>query len=150
MSEDNDNNITYIQANDLRVGGHILDNKRACVILSMSRSKTGKHGSAKISLEIRDIFNNKRGIAMYSSSEKVAVPIIQKSTYRVISVSDDEFVSMMSDKGDIVESIKLPINELGENIKKLLEKNSDEKGIDVVVLTAMNESQIVSVSESKD
>lgn len=66
-----------------------------------------------------------------------------------MSVSDDEFVSMMSDKGEIIESIKLPIGALGENIRKLLEKNSDN-GIDVVVLTAMNESHIISVSESKD
>ena len=48
--------ITYMGVNELRVGSYVVVKDRPCKILSMTKSKTGKHGSAKAIMDVKDLF----------------------------------------------------------------------------------------------
>jgi len=53
--------LTYpMQCSALRKNGFVVIKGRACKIVDMSTSKTGKHGHAKVHLVGIDIFNNKK------------------------------------------------------------------------------------------
>lgn len=52
--------LTYpMQCSALRKNGHVVIKRRACKIIEMSTSKTGKHGHAKVHLVALDIFTQK-------------------------------------------------------------------------------------------
>lgn len=40
--------VYYVKAGSIRVGDHIMIDGRACKVVSVARSKTGKHGHAKM------------------------------------------------------------------------------------------------------
>lgn len=60
-----------------------------CKILSIVKSKPGKHGSTKARIETMGIFDNRRRYILKPTSATVDVPIIEKKKAQVISVSGD-------------------------------------------------------------
>ena len=78
------------------------------------------------------------------------VPDVKISELELISVNDDDYVTVMSINGDFREDLKLPSKEnwadLVEGIKKAVQ---EDKRIVVVVLRAINIEMIVSFKEIK-
>lgn len=60
-----------------------------CVTKKRSTSSPGKHGSTKVRLVTKGIVDGKRRQIVKPSSEKVKVPIIDKKTGQVLSLSGD-------------------------------------------------------------
>ena len=74
---------TYpIQASKLRKGGFVVMGKggtqRACKIVEMSTSKTGKHGHAKIHMVAIDIFDGSKHEDISPSTHNMLVPNISR------------------------------------------------------------------------
>lgn len=79
---------------DLKIGSSVLIEGVPCRVVSVSKSKPGKHGSAKIRLEAVGFSDNRRRSIVSSSDARVEIPIIDKRNAQVISVSGDKATVM--------------------------------------------------------
>jgi translation initiation factor 5A len=74
---------------NLKIGGFVLIDDIPCVVEKVQKSKSGKHGAAKARLFARGIFDNIKKIIVKPGSATMDVPIIDKKTAQVISLSGD-------------------------------------------------------------
>ena len=73
-------------ANSIKRGSYIVVDEEPCQVLDLSHSKTGKHGHAKIRMEVIGLFDKKKRSPVMPSTAKVQVPIIDK-IYKIYSIS---------------------------------------------------------------
>lgn len=138
---------TYpIQCSALRKNGFVVIKGRPCKIVDMTTSKTGKHGHAKVHLTALDIFTGKKLEDLSPSTHNMEVPNVLRKEYQLIDITDDNFLSLMSDDGSTKEDVKLPDGEVGEKIEKLF--RIEEKDTNVIVLTAMGEELAMDAKEA--
>lgn len=81
--------INYVEARSLKVNRYVLIDGEACKIIAIDHSKPGKHGEAKYRIEGMGIFDNRRRSFIVPASHKVEVPIVDKNTAQVLSVTKD-------------------------------------------------------------
>lgn len=81
--------IKLIDANSLKVGGYLIIDGIACVAKRIDTSKTGKHGHSKCRIEASGLINNEKKIIIKTSHDKIEVPIVEKKSAQVLSVSND-------------------------------------------------------------
>lgn len=158
MSNDAEHEITFdsadagasltfpMQCSALRKNGFVVIKSRPCKIAEMSTSKTGKHGHAKVHLVAIDIFTGKKLEELCPSTHNMDVPNVTRREYQLLDVSDDGFLSLMSDDGTTKDDVKIPDGEIGEKINKLF--TVENKDTNVVVLTSMGEQCVVEAKES--
>ncbi|KAL8673258.1 MAG: hypothetical protein Q9168_002296 [Polycauliona sp. 1 TL-2023] len=138
---------TYpMQCSSLRKNGFVCIKNRPCKIVDMSTSKTGKHGHAKVHLVAIDIFTGKKLEDLCPSTHNMDVPNVQRKEYQLLDVSDDGFLSLMSDDGDTKDDVKTPDGEVGDRIDKLFKQ--DGKDTNVIVLTSMGEEVAIDAKEA--
>lgn len=142
--------VEYLDANsNTHVGGFIVhnDNNRACKIKERTVSKTGKHGHMKIHLVLEDIFTFKKYVTIVGSSDKIMVPKIKKAEYQLVDISDDGFVTYINDKAEPVSDLHLGSNDICDKIRAEFANGHD---INIVVVSAMNESHIMDLVVNKN
>uniref|UniRef100_A0A6G1SDY9 Eukaryotic translation initiation factor 5A n=1 Tax=Aceria tosichella TaxID=561515 RepID=A0A6G1SDY9_9ACAR len=134
---------TYpMQCSALRKNGHVMIKSRPCKIVEMSTSKTGKHGHAKVHLVGIDIFNGKRYEDLCPSTHNIDVPNVSRIDFQLCDITDDGFVSLMNDKGDTRDDLRLPSDtELAQKIRD--EFNKEENTVLVTVISAVGEEAII-------
>jgi len=138
---------TYpMQCSALRKNGFVVIKQRPCKIVEMSTSKTGKHGHAKVHLVAIDIFTNKKLEDLSPSTHNMEVPHVTRKEYQLLDITDDGFLSLMSDDGTTKDDVKIPDGEVGEKIEKLF--RTEEKDTNVIVLTAMGEEVAMDAKEA--
>jgi len=74
------------------------------------------------------------------------VPNVTRKEYQLLDISEDGFLSLMSDDGSTKDDVKLPEGEVGEKIERLF--RVEEKDTNVVVLTAMGEEVAMDAKEA--
>lgn len=114
---------------------------RPCKVMEMSTSKTGKHGHAKVHLVALDIFTGKKYEDLCPSTHNIDVPNVTRNDFQLIDISDDGFVTLMNDKGDTRQDLRLPEGELGDKIRE--EFGRDEGNVIVTVMAAVGEEAII-------
>jgi len=133
---------TYpMQCSALRKNGFVMIKSRPCKIVEMSTSKTGKHGHAKVHLVGIDIFNGKRYEDLCPSTHNIDVPNVSRIDFQLIDISDDGFVTLMTDKGDTRDDLRLPDGELAAKIKEEFAK--EDNTVLVTVISAVGEESII-------
>ncbi|XP_075586652.1 eukaryotic translation elongation factor 5 isoform X2 [Dermatophagoides farinae] len=131
---------TYpVQCSSLRKNGFVMIKGRPCKVMEMSTSKTGKHGHAKVHLVGLDIFTNKKYEDICPSTHNIDVPNVSRNDFQLIDVSDDGFVTLMNDKGDTRDDLRLPEAELGQKIREEFGKDDTT----VTVMSAVDEEAII-------
>ena len=95
--------VIPMEAGQIRKGGYIVIKNRPCKVVSVSTSKTGKHGHAKCHFVALDIFTGKKMEELQSSSHNCDVPNVTRTEYTLIDVTDEGFVGLMSEDGDTRE-----------------------------------------------
>ncbi|PTB64020.1 translation initiation factor eIF-5A [Trichoderma citrinoviride] len=139
--------LTYpMQCSALRKNGFVVIKGRPCKIVDMSTSKTGKHGHAKVHLVALDIFTGKKYEDLSPSTHNMDVPNVTRREYQLLDISDDGFLSLMNDDGDLKDDVRMPDGEIGEKINKLFKV--EEKDTNVVVLTSMGEEAAIEAKEA--
>lgn len=130
------------QCSALRKNGHVLIKNKPCKIVEMSTSKTGKHGHAKVHLVGIDIFTGKKYEDICPSTHNMNVPNVMRTEYQLVTITDEGYLSLMDDGGDIREDLKLPLlnEELTKDIKKKVE---DDVSANVVVLKSMDNECVI-------
>jgi len=74
---------------ELKPGSYVMVEGEACKVLSITKSKPGRHGSAKARVEVVGLFDNKKRIIVKPASATVTIPMIDKKKAQVISVSGE-------------------------------------------------------------
>ncbi|EDW74454.1 uncharacterized protein Dwil_GK21925 [Drosophila willistoni] len=118
--------LTYpMQCSALRKNGFVMLKGRPCKIVEMSTSKTGKHGHAKVHMVGIDIFSNKKYEDICPSTHNMDVPNVKREDYQLTDISDDSYVTLMSDGGDIREDLKVPDGDLGNQLRSDFDNGKD-------------------------
>jgi translation initiation factor 5A len=94
-----------VDLGSIKEGGNIVIDGEPCRVVEVEKSKPGKHGSAKVRLVAIGIFDSVKRSLVGPADQRVEVPIIEKRSGQVVSIS--ETVSVM-DK-ETLEIIEVPI-----------------------------------------
>lgn len=141
--------LTYPQqAGTIRKNGYICINNRPCKVADVSTSKTGKHGHAKCHFVAIDIFTGKKYEDLTPSTHNCDVPNVGRCEYTLVDITEDGFVSLMDEGGNIRDDLTLPkgTEESDRLAQQLKDQHGDENfELVVTVVKAMGEEMIMSV-----
>ncbi|OLS22926.1 MAG: Translation initiation factor 5A [Candidatus Heimdallarchaeota archaeon LC_3] len=132
----------------IRPGKYIIepDSKKICQVVSVDKSKPGKHGAAKARMVLIGLFDGKKSELVSGVDKRVNVPIIEKKSATVTNVL--ETTVMLMDSEDFSEfEVMLPTDEDLRN--KLLDLFKAGKGVSVEVWNVMNQKKIDKVNEEE-
>jgi len=130
------------QCSALRKNGFVMLKGRPCKIVEMSTSKTGKHGHAKVHMVGLDIFTGKKCEDICPSTHNMDVPFVKREDYQLMDISDDGYLTLMSDGGDLREDLKLPDGDLGAQLKAEFDNGRE---ILCTVLKACGEEVVIAI-----
>ncbi|MEC9001400.1 MAG: translation initiation factor IF-5A [Candidatus Thermoplasmatota archaeon] len=98
---------TRAEIRTLKVGRYVSLEDSAYKILSMSKSKPGKHGSAKARIELEDIFTGQKRSHVGTVTDNINIPIIEKGSAIITHIQGSE-VHAMDNK--TYENLILPVD----------------------------------------
>lgn len=97
-----------IEATEMRVGTYLLLDGVVHQVKKMDISKTGKHGHAKVRFEAVSVFTGKKKVMVVPGHDKFEIPMIEKRSAQVLSVSGN--TASLMDSGSF-ENFDLEIPE---------------------------------------
>jgi len=97
-----------VEVRQLKEGGYIIIDEEPCEIVSITVSKSGKHGAAKARIEAIGLFDGQKRSIVQPVTAKVYVPIVERKRAQVISVMGE--VAQLMDL-ETYETFELPIPE---------------------------------------
>ncbi|KAF7151524.1 hypothetical protein RHSIM_Rhsim02G0213300 [Rhododendron simsii] len=145
------------QAGTIRKNGYIVIKGRPCKIeklfvvnlvvgvVEVSTSKTGKHGHAKCHFVAIDIFNGKKLEDIVPSSHNCDVPHVNRTDYQLIDISEDGFVSLLTENGNTKDDLRLPTDD--SLLSQIKDGFGEGKDLVVSVMSAMGEEQICALKD---
>ena len=132
----------------IKVGRYIIDpeSNEPCKVISIDKSKPGKHGAAKARMMIVGLFDNQKRQLLSPVDKRVNVPIIEKRTGQITDIeSGTGFIHVM-DNESYETFVADPPTE--ENLKtKLNELFTAGKGVEIDYWIVMNRKKITLVRE---
>ncbi|MHA1976085.1 MAG: translation initiation factor IF-5A [Candidatus Hodarchaeales archaeon] len=132
----------------IKVGRYILDpdSNEPCRVISIDKSKPGKHGAAKARMMIVGLFDNQKRQLISPVDKRVNVPIIEKKTGQVTNVeSNTGFVHVMDNESYETFIVDSPTE---DDLKsKLTELFSAGKGVEIDYWVVMDRKKINLVRE---
>ncbi len=106
----------------LKVGNYIMVDDEPCIIKSTERSKSGKHGHAKVRVVCIGVFDENKRSLTFPSGSMVNVPEILKSSAQ-INFIEDTAINVMDLES--YESIDVTWPKDPELVKKLQDLQKD-------------------------
>ncbi len=126
--------MTRGSAGELKKGSYVILDGEPCEVLSVSKSKPGKHGAAKVRIEARGIFDGSRRSKIFPADALIEIPIVDKKTAQVISVYGNT-VQLMD--MSTYETFEMPMPDDQELASKL------QPGVEVEYWESMGKRKIV-------
>lgn len=120
-----------VEVKELKEGKYVIIDDEPCIIKSISKSKPGKHGSAKARIDAIGIFDNQKRSIVGPVSDKIYVPLVERKSAQVISISGD--VAQLMDMADY-STFELPIQEEY--------KDRVNEGEEITYITALGKMRI--------
>ena len=99
---------TRVEIRTLKIGRYVAIDNDAFKILNMSKSKPGKHGSAKARIELEDIFTGQKRSHVGTVTDNIQVPMIEKGSAIITHIQGNE-VHAMDNK--TYETLILPVSD---------------------------------------
>ena len=124
----------YASTKELKVGKYVLIDGIPCRIASIETSRPGKHGSAKMRIVGIGIFDGEKKNLLTTSGADVEVPIIERKSVQVLSVSGNS-VQVMDSASYEVFDMAIPEEFQGQV----------EAGKEIEVLEAMGRKAMIRV-----
>lgn len=112
----------------------MLIDDEPCKIESITKSKPGKHGAAKVRIEGRNIFTGAKRSYMGSVTDKIWVPLMDRRGAQILAIMGDQAQLMDSES---FETFELPIP---DDLKA-----AAEAGKDCVYIESMGQRMLQSV-----
>ena len=85
---------TRVEIRTLKLGRYVVVDDNAFKILGISKSKPGKHGSAKARIELEDIFTGQKKSHVGTVTDSIYVPIIEKGSAIITHIKGGEVHAM--------------------------------------------------------
>lgn len=130
------------EAGAIKKGGYMMIKGFPCKVLSVSVSKTGKHGHAKCNFIATDIFTGKKYEDMIPSTHGTTVPIVTKSDWEIIDIEGDE-LTLMDEGGNQKTDLNLPTYPEGLADEIRAAWNGGENSVMVAVQAAVGIEQVI-------
>ena len=105
-----------VEIRTLKVGRFCVVDEEAYKILSISKSKPGKHGSAKARLSLESSFTGKKISHVVTGTDSINVPMIEKGTATVTHLDGNE-VHAMNDRDYSMMILPMPSEDSAMNIQ---------------------------------
>ena len=83
-----------VEIRTLKVGSYVAIEDSAYKILSISKSKPGKHGSAKARLELENLFTKQKRSHVGTVTDTIQVPILEKGSAIITHLEGEEIHAM--------------------------------------------------------
>ncbi|MCQ8891820.1 MAG: translation initiation factor IF-5A [Candidatus Methanosuratincola sp.] len=99
-----------VEIGSLKEGSFVVIDGVPCRVVSMEKSKTGKHGSAKGRVVAVGIFDGIKRNIVAPADQRVDVPIVEKRAAQVISIMPDSVQLMDLESYETFE-VKKPKDE---------------------------------------
>ena len=96
-----------VKASQLKPGTYVLVENEVFIVKGVEKSKSGKHGHAKIRFSAENIVSGNKKSLVLPGDDKLKSPIIDKRTAQVISVSGD-FIQLMDSESFEMFDTSLP------------------------------------------
>lgn len=122
-----------VELGALKVGSYVMVEDEPCRIVNYTKSKPGKHGSAKARVVARGVFDGVKRSFVKPISSQVEVPIIEKRGGQVIALLPSAVQIMDLETYEIFET---PMPE--EDLKKKL-----TSGVEVEFWRILDRTKIV-------
>jgi translation initiation factor 5A len=131
-----------MEAGQIKKGGYMMIKGKPCKVLSISVSKTGKHGHAKCNFLATDIFTGKKLEDMIPSTHGTTVPIVNKSEWEIIDIEGDE-LTLMDEGGNQKTDLNLPTHpeSMAEEIRTAWDDGANS--VMVTVQSAVGIEQVI-------
>mmetsp|Transcript_50982 Transcript_50982/g.94461 ORF Transcript_50982/g.94461 Transcript_50982/m.94461 type:complete len:160 (-) Transcript_50982:578-1057(-) len=131
-----------MEAGQIKKGGYMMIKGKPCKVVSISVSKTGKHGHAKCNFVATDIFTGKKLEDMVPSTHGTTVPVVSRSEWEIIDI-DGEELTLMDEAGNQKTDLNLPTfpENMGEEIRDAW--NGGENSVMVTVQKAVGIEQVI-------
>lgn len=123
------------EARSLKEGRYMLIDDEPVKIDSITKSKPGKHGAAKVRIEGRSIFTGSKKSYMGSVTDKVWVPLMDRRSAQILAIMGDQAQLM---DAETYETFELPIGDV----------SGVEAGKDCVYIESMGRRMLQSVQGS--
>jgi len=106
---------------DLKVGSYAIVDDEPCQIVSLQKSKPGKHGSAKFRCSAISLFDGSKRSFVSPVDTAIQIPIVEKKSAQVVSMGPSS-VQLMDLESYEVFDVALPED---EEIKSKLESGKE-------------------------
>ncbi len=83
------NDKIFGQMGELREGKYVIIDEHPCRVVSLSKSKPGKHGAAKVNVVAMSLFDGSKKNLMKGSDGDVEIPIVERKRAQVIGVTGE-------------------------------------------------------------
>ena len=138
-----------LSISDVKKGTHILMDGRPCKVVDIATSKTGKHGHAKANITGIDIFTGKKYTDVSPVSHSKDSPNINRTEYTILSVDEENYVTMIDKVGSVRQDLRLPNDvdddkETCDKIRSLLEEGR------TVLCTVLSAMKIEKIEDAKE
>jgi translation initiation factor 5A len=120
----------------LKEGSFVVIDNIPCRVVSMDKSKTGKHGSAKVRIVAIGIFDGIKRNILAPADQRVDVPIVEKKSAQVIAIMPDTIQLMDLANYETFEIRKPKEEEIAAKLAS---------GIEVEYWDILNERHIIRV-----
>jgi translation initiation factor 5A len=93
-----------MELGSLKVGSYVIIDNEPCRIVSYDHSKPGKHGSAKARIAAMGVFDGSKHSLVSPVSANVEVPLIDKRSGQIISISGKTLQIMDLESFEVFET----------------------------------------------
>ncbi len=91
----------------LQKGNYVIIDGAACKVVDTQTSRPGKHGHAKVRLSAVGLIDEKKRVVVMPGHDNIEVPIVEKKSAQVLSVSGDTANVMDSETYETFD-LKIP------------------------------------------
>jgi len=138
-----------VRAGEIRKGHFVCLKGKPCKVISISVSKTGKHGHAKANITGLDVFTGRKYVEICPTSHNMVAPAMFRSEWQLTDLSHEGTMTLMDQGGNMKEDLDLPrdthgeLTELSKSVRSRFDTVEANRGVFVTVLQAMDTEQIV-------
>jgi translation initiation factor 5A len=109
--------IKKSEAKGLKPGSYFLIDGEPCRVISIEKSKPGKHGAAKANIVAVGFFDNRKRNVIMPADRMVDVPLIDKTSATVIADMGESYSLMDSETYETYEVPKPADEEIASKIQ---------------------------------
>jgi len=125
------------EAGSIKEGSYVMIDGEPCKVVEVEKSKTGKHGSAKVRIVGIGVFDNVKRTLIVPADAQVEIPIIEKFVAQVVAKVGDSWQLM-----DLrnYTTFEVAPNQIEEDVRNKL-----EPGVEVEVWEIAGRRRIVRI-----